>query len=272
MQDRPPCPTLRMSVMACYNIPSKTQGAEGLKKILGCVRRADERFDLIEKGDDICVGVSGGKDSLTLLLALSLYRKFCRNPFTLRAATLTMGWDMDTTPIADLCRDLDVPYHVKHTQIATIIFDQRKEKNPCSLCANMRRGVLNDLAKSLGSNKIALGHNREDVLETMLMSWVYEGRIHTFSPKTYLDRKDITIIRPLVFAPEKHILITAQAKGLPIIPTCCPAAGKTQREEMKKLLYQIQNHAPGALERMSDALCNTRQYGLWQDYPEKDRG
>ena len=235
-----------------------------MKKVLGCIRRACEDFHLIEDGDIVDVGVSGGKDSLLLLYALSLYRKFAPQRFELKGLTLTMGLEpFDTSKVAALCKKLGVEYIVRPTEIGRIIFEERHEKNPCSLCAKMRRGALNDLAKECGCNKVALGHHRDDALETLLLCLLHEGRIHTFHPKSYLSKADLTVIRPMVYLPEKHIIHVAREMQLPIIPSPCPANGATEREEMKYLLDSLCKLYPNAREMMLSALQNEAQYGLW---------
>ncbi len=235
-----------------------------MKKVLGCIRRACEDFHLIEDGDIVAVGVSGGKDSLLLLYALSLYRKFAPQRFELKGLTLTMGLEpFDTSKVAALCEKLGVEYIVRPTEIGRIIFEERHEKNPCSLCAKMRRGALNDLAKECGCNKVALGHHRDDALETLLLCLLHEGRIHTFHPKFYLSKADLTVIRPMVYLPEKHIIHVAREMQLPIIPSPCPANGATEREEMKYLLDSLCKLYPNAREMMLSALQNEAQYGLW---------
>ena len=235
-----------------------------MKDILGCLRRADQDFHMIAPGDKIAVGVSGGKDSMMLLYALALYRKFSPNPFTLHAVTLTMGFEpFDLTAVEELCRRLDVPYTIKKTRIGPIIFEERKEKNPCALCARMRRGALNDLCKEVGCNKVALGHHRDDALETLLLSLLHEGRIHTFSPVTHLTRVGLTQIRPLIYVPEKDIIHHARLLDLPIVKSPCPANGNTEREDMKELLDSLCRRYPNARELMLSALRNTKQYGLW---------
>ena len=235
-----------------------------MKKVLGCIRRACEDFHLIEDGDIVAVGVSGGKDSLLLLYALSLYRKFAPQRFEVKGLTLTMGLEpFDTSKVAALCEKLGVEYIVRPTEIGRIIFEERHEKNPCSLCAKMRRGALNDLAKECGCNKVALGHHRDDALETLLLCLLHEGRIHAFHPKSYLSKADLTVIRPMVYLPEKHIIHVAREMQLPIIPSPCPANGATEREEMKYLLDSLCKLYPNAREMMLSALQNEAQYGLW---------
>ena len=235
-----------------------------MKKILGCIRRADKDFHLIEEEDRVCVGVSGGKDSLLLLYAMSLYRRFCPLKFELCAVTLSMGWDgFDVSEIEAFARKLDVPYEVIPTQIGKVVFEERKEKNPCSLCANMRRGALNEAAKERGCNKVALGHHRDDVIETLLLSTFYEGRLHTFHPVTYLSRVDLTVIRPLVYIDEKDIIGKARELKLPIAHNPCPANGHTKRQDMKDMISELTKTIPDAPEKLLAALRNTDQYGLW---------
>ena len=235
-----------------------------MKTVLGCVRKADTDFEMIAPGDRIAVGVSGGKDSLLLLHALSLYRKFSGKDFTLQAITLKLGLEpIDVAPIAALCERLDVPYTVIDTEIAHIIFDLRKETNPCALCAKMRRGALNDAAKALGCNKVALGHHRDDAIETLLMSLLFEGRLHTFHPNTYLSRKGVTVIRPMIYVPEKHVKHMVRVLDLPVVKNPCPADGHSKREEIKSLIRTLSRDYPQIKDYMIAALRNTDQYGLW---------
>ena len=234
-----------------------------MKTVLGCIRRVDKDFDMIEDGDHIAVGVSGGKDSVLLLYALSLYQKFVHTRFTLTAITLKMGLEpFDVTPLAALCDQLEIPFVTKDTDIGPIIFEQRKEKHPCALCAKMRRGALNELAAAKGCNKVALGHHREDVLETLLLSLLFEGRLNTFHPATYLSRTGVTVIRPMVYLPEKHIIGVRKKLDLPLVHNPCPANGYTKRQEMKELLKEAAKRYPLIQERMLDALRNPAQYGL----------
>ena len=239
-----------------------------MKEVLGCIRRADKDFEMIAPGETVAVGVSGGKDSMLLLYAMALYRRFCPNKFNLVAVTLTMGLgDTDWSPVQQLCDKLDVPYVLRETEIGKVIFEERKEKNPCSLCAKMRRGALIDLCKELGATKLALGHHRDDALETFLLSLLYEGRIHTFHPTTFLSRSGVTQIRPMVYLSEKHIIHMVKELELPIIKSPCPANGHTKREDMTELLNEITKKIPNARELMLSALQNDKQYSLW----EKDK-
>ena len=246
-----------------------------MKTVLGCVRKADADFDMIAPGDRVAVGISGGKDSLLLLYALSLYRRFSHKDFTLHAITLKMGLEpFDVSGIAALCEKLDVPYHVIETEIAHIIFDVRRESNPCALGAKMRRGALTDAAKDLGSNKLALAHHRDDAIETLLMSLLFEGRLHTFHPNTYLSRRDITVIRPMIYVPEKHVKHMVKELNLPLVKNPCPADGNSKREEIKQLIRTLSRDYPQIKDYMLAALRNTDQYGLWDivqaGRPEED--
>ena len=235
-----------------------------MKTVLGCVRKADADFNMISPGDRVAVGISGGKDSLLLLYALSLYRKFSHKDFTIEAITLKMGLEpFDVSGIAALCEKLEVNYTVLETEIAHIIFDVRKESNPCALCAKMRRGALNDAAKDLNCNKLALGHHRDDAIETLLMSLLFEGRLHTFHPNTYLSRRDITVIRPMIYVPEKHVKHMVKELDLPLVKNPCPADGNSKREEIKQLIRTLSKDYPQLKDYMLSALRNTDQYGLW---------
>ena len=236
-----------------------------MKNTLGCIRRADQDFKMIEAGDRVAVGVSGGKDSLLLLYALSLYRRVRHGDFTLHALMLTTGKEVpDTSAIQHLCQELEVPLTLRHTELYEILFEIRKEENPCALCAKMRRGMLCDLCQELGCTKLALGHHREDALETLLMSLVFEGRLHTFHPKTWLSRSNVTVIRPMVYLPEKHVLHMRRILSLPVLENPCPANGHTRRQEMKELLAELSNRYPTLKDMMLSALKNDRQYGLWE--------
>jgi tRNA 2-thiocytidine biosynthesis protein TtcA len=235
-----------------------------VKKVLGCLRRADDDFEMIAPDDVILLGISGGKDSLCLLEAMARYRKFSKKAFTLHAVTLSMGYEpFDVTGIREMCQRLEVPFHYRPTQIGPIIFEERREKSPCSLCAKMRRGILHDTARELGCNKVALGHHRDDAIETLLLSLLYEGRLHTFQPVTYLSRKEITVIRPLIYAAEKHILGVSRKLNFPVVKNPCPVDGATRRQDMKELIRHMEKLVPDAPEKMLAALQNMNQYGLW---------
>ena len=227
------------------------------QQLLSITRKAVDEFHLIEKGDKIAVGISGGKDSLTLLYALAGLRRFYPNPFELEAITVDMGFgDFHTDKIQQLCDKLEVPYTVVPTEISKIIFQDRKESNPCSLCAKMRKGALNEVAKKLNCNKIAYAHHKDDVVETMLLSLIFEGRFHTFSPMTYWDRMDLTLIRPLLYVDEADIIGFKNKYDLPVEKSACPADGNTKREYAKDLLRTLNLENPGVKQRMFTAILN----------------
>ena len=225
-----------------------------MQKLLSYIRRGVDDYKMIQENDHITVGVSGGKDSLALLCGLAKLRMFYPRPFKLSAVTLDMGFGMDFSPVADLCKELQVEYVLKKTDIAEILFDIRKESNPCSLCAKMRRGALHDAALELGSHKVALGHHNDDALDTFMLSLVYEGRVNCFSPVTYLDRKDITLIRPLIYAPENYITGFAKRQELPIVKNRCPEDKRTKREYAKNLIKQLEKENPGFKTRLFTAI------------------
>ena len=228
---------------------------ENIKRILSYVRRGVDDYSMIEEGDRIAVGVSAGKDSLTLLCALAKLRIFYPKKFELTAITVDMGFEgSDFSSIAKLCEELDVPYHIIPTQISTVIFDVRKEKNPCSLCAKMRRGALYGAARELGFNKVALGHHFDDVVETFMLNLFFEGRLGCFQPVTYLSNTQITLIRPMLYMPEKDIKYFASKAELPVVKSLCPADGNTEREEMKKLLASLEKENKGLRYRIFGAI------------------
>ncbi|CDI48378.1 tRNA 2-thiocytidine biosynthesis TtcA family protein [Clostridium tetani] len=234
-----------------------------MKQLLSKFRKAITDFSLIEDGDNIAIGLSGGKDSLALLYLLSKYRVFSPEKFNIIAITIDPGTDMDFSPLKNLCQELDIPLHIIDSNIKEIVFDIRKEKNPCSLCANLRRGILNDNAKKLGCNKVALGHHKNDAIETLLLSMFYEGRISCFLPKTYLDRKDITVIRPMVYIEEAAIKRTSVKYNFPIIQNPCPANGFTKRESIKNLIESLKKDFPDLENRLLGALTNSKQLCIW---------
>ena len=235
-----------------------------MKQVLGCIRRADEKYGLIQDGDRICVGVSGGKDSLLLMYGLKLYQMFSKKKYELCAVMLDLGIvEQDTSGIEAFAREHDIDFEVKKTDIGDVVFNIRKEKSPCAMCAKMRRGALNDIAVAKGCNLVALGHNREDVLETFLLSLFYEARLNTFAPITYLGRTGVTVIRPLVFYPEKDAINAARRLELPVIPANCPVAGSTKREDMKNLLQDFRRIVPDVETRLMKAIDDTHKYGMW---------
>lgn len=230
-----------------------------MNKILSYVRRCVEDYDMIQAGDRVAVGVSGGKDSLTLLVALARLREFYPKPFTVEAYTLDMGHvdggeGMDFTGVEALCRELDVPFTLLHSEIHHIIFDLRKEKNPCSMCAKMRRGALNQALLDLGCNKVALGHHYDDAVETFFLSLFYEGRLSCFQPVTNLDRTGVIQIRPMLYLSEKTITHFAEKEQLPVVHNPCPADKNTKRQEVKELVYQLSAQYPDLKERVFGAM------------------
>ena len=211
-----------------------------MQQILSLVRRAVQDYNMIEEGDRIAVGISGGKDSLTLLTALKAMQRFYPQKYELEAITVNLGFKgMDFTPVQKLCDDIGVNYTIVKTDIGQIVFDERKEQNPCALCSKMRKGALNTKVEELGCNKIALGHNKDDVIETFLMALLYEGRIHCFSPYTYLSKRKITAIRPLIYVPERDVKGFANKEKLPVVKNQCKADGNTVREDIKKMIRAL---------------------------------
>ena len=220
---------------------------------------------MIQPGDRVALGLSGGKDSLLLLNALALYRYVRHHDFTLQAVMLLSGpTRADTSAIETLCRELDVPLTIRETDIYQILFDIRKDPNPCALCAKMRRRILCDVCTELGCNKLALAHHREDALETLMMSVIFEGRLHVFHPGAYMDRSQLTLIRPMVYLPEKYGIHMCRELNLPVLKNPCPADGHTKRQEMKELLAEMCKRYPNFKEKFLSALKNDRQYALWQ--------
>ncbi len=228
-----------------------------LQQVLSLTRRAVDDYHMIEPDDRIAVGISGGKDSLTLLYALQGLRRFYPVPFQLTAVTVDLGFgNLDLSGIEKLCQELDVPYRIVKTDIGKIVFEDRKESNPCSLCAKMRKGALNDAMKAAGCNKVAYAHHRDDVVDTMMMSLIYEGRFHTFRPVTYLDRTQITVIRPLIYMSEADVIGFVRKNNVPVVKSPCPADGHTKRETVKNLVQKINLEAPGVRERMFTAILH----------------
>ena len=221
-----------------------------MQKLMGLVRRCVDDYHMIESGDKIAVGVSGGKDSLALLILLAGLREYFDKPFELEAITIDMGLGMDYTGIAQLCEQWKVPYSLIKTGIGPIIFDYRKEKNPCSMCAKMRRGALNQAILERGFHKLALGHHYDDAVETFVMSLLFEGRISCFQPVTNLDRTGIVQIRPLLYIHEKTVDNFAQRENLPVLTNRCPVDKTTKREEVKQLIFQLSQTYPDLKERI----------------------
>lgn len=226
-----------------------------LQQVMSYVRRAIDDYSMIEEGDRIAVGISGGKDSLTLLYALNGLKRFYPLKFDIHAVTVDLGFqNLDLRGIESLCKELDVEYTIVKTDISDIVFHQRKEENPCSLCAKMRKGALNDAIKAAGCNKVAYAHHKDDVVETMLLSLIFEGRFHTFSPVTFLDRTCLTVIRPLIYMNESDVVGFVNKNHVPVVKSPCPADGHTKREYVHELLRQLNKENPGVKERMFTAV------------------
>lgn len=225
-----------------------------LRKMQSAARRAITDFNLIEDNDAVAVGVSGGKDSLTLLYVLAAMRVYMPQKFTVKALMLDLGYKCDTSEFERFCEKIDVECIIKQTDIANVVFDVRHEKNPCSLCAKMRRGALNELAVESGCNKVALGHHFDDVIETFYMSLIYEARLSCFDAKSYLDRVGVTVIRPLIYIEEKDIINFAEREKLPIIHNPCPADGFTKRQYVKNLLADLERDNPDVKHRIFRAV------------------
>ncbi len=226
-----------------------------LQRILSFARRAIDDYGMIESEDKVAVGISGGKDSMALLCALASLRRFYPKPFSLCAITVDMGFKgSDFSPIARYCESIDVEYHVAKTDIAEIIFDVRKEPNPCSLCSKMRRGVLHSTAKEMRATRVALGHHFDDAVDTFMLNLFFEGRIGCFSPVSYLSRSDLYLIRPLLYAPEKEIAYFMRHADVPIVESLCPENRNTERERMKDLLLRLEKDYPGLRHRIFGAI------------------
>ena len=231
-----------------------------MQRILSHMRKAIEEYKMIEEGDKIAVCLSGGKDSITMLHAFKNLQIFYPKKFDIIAISVNPGFEFfDTSFLEDICNKIDVPLFIEKSNAKEIVFDIRKEKNPCSLCANLRRGVINSIANREGCNKIALGHNQDDVLETFLLNLLYAGNIGTFSPVSYMDRSKVTLIRPLVYTPEKEIKRYIKRNEISVMAKVCPMDGTSKREDMKNLIFSLSKNIPmiranlfGAIQRNLD--------------------
>ncbi len=233
-----------------------------LQQLYSPVRRALTDYNMIEENDRIAIGVSGGKDSLALCYALAGLQKFYPKHFSIVGIAVDLGFgDFDLTEVQKLCDSLSIPLHVEHTQIGPIVFEERKESSPCSLCAKMRKGALNDAALKLGCNKIAYAHHMDDIVETMFLSLLYEGRFYAFSPVTHLDKTNLTVIRPLMYLTEADIIGFQHKYQLPVVKNPCPADGITRREYVKELVRKINRDNPGAKKRIFRAIIDGKIEG-----------
>ena len=226
-----------------------------MQRILSYIRKAVEDYNMIEDGDKIAVGLSGGKDSIALLMGLKNLQRFYPKKFELIAISINPGFEFFNSEfLQKTCTNLDIQYIEEESHIKEIVFDIRNEKNPCSLCANLRRGILNSTAIREGCNKIALGHNEDDVLETFFLNLLYGGNINTFAPKSYMDRSEITLIRPLIYAPEKSIKTFVKKNNIEVMPKCCPMDGVSKREDIKKLIWEFQKEIPNVKANIYGAI------------------
>ncbi len=234
-----------------------------LQQLMSPVRRAVDDFKMINSGDKLAVGLSGGKDSIAMLSALAGLKRFYPNPFEIVAVRIDTGIGYDKNEeiaLKEYVESLGVTYHVEKTEIYQVVFEERKEKNPCSLCANMRRGALNQTAKNLGCNKVCLGHHADDLIETFFLSMIYEGRLSTFHPVTYLSKADISVIRPMIYV--KEHMIKSFCKDKPILKNPCPVDKFTQREEVKKTIEELSTKYPLLKDNVFNALVNDDRHNL----------
>lgn len=231
------------------------------KWFLSTVKRTMIKYNMIRQGDRIAIGLSGGKDSSALLYILTLVQEHAPVNFSMQAVFVELGWGMDTAPMERYCKMLGIPLHVEDTNIATIVFDHKKEQNPCSLCAKMRRGALHGAAQKLGCNRVALGHHLDDAIETFFLNLIYSGRLDTFKPYTYLDRRNLELIRPLICIPEKTLGSLSHLESLPSMHNPCPVAGETKRRGMRDIVNFINARYPWSYQRFITAL---EKRGIWK--------
>lgn len=237
-----------------------------MQRILSYVRKAIDNYNMIEEGDKIAVGLSGGKDSISLLMALKALQRFYPHKFSLVAISVNPGFEFfDSTFLKQTCEKIGVEYIEAKSDIKQIVFDIRQEKNPCSLCANLRRGILNSTAMENGCNKLALGHNEDDVLETFFLNFLYAGNLSTFAPISYMDRSEITLIRPLIYAPEKEIRKFIKRNEISVMPKTCPMDGVSKREYMKNLIYQLVIDIPNVRANIIGAIKRANING-WKEF------
>ncbi len=234
------------------------------KWFLSRVKQTVIRYAMIAEGDNIALGVSGGKDSSALLYILSLVRDHAPFPFSLQAIFVDLGWGMDVTPLEDLCRRLQIPLHVESTLIARIVFERREEKNPCSLCAKLRSGALHKAARELGCNRVALGHHLDDVIQTFFLNLLHSGKLDTFKPHTYLDKSDLYLIRPLVAVREQTLAAVVRQENLPVVENLCPMADKTERKKMEEIVFYLVQRHPELYQRFLTAM---EKSGIWPEGP-----
>ncbi len=240
------------------------------RRLLGRVKKAITDFGMIADGDRVAVGMSGGKDSTSLLHALCLIKRSAPVKFSLEAVFVDMGWLMDVPLLQEFCRSRDITLHVVKTDIAEIVFEARREDSPCALCAHLRRGAFHGKALELGCSKVALGHHLDDAIETFFMSLFYTGQMRTFSPSTFLDRSGLTMIRPLIYLPSDDIRAWAGMENLPVLVNPCPASGRTKRDEARELVTELAARYPDLKARFLNALQNFDRRNLWPDIQRRE--
>ncbi|MBM7562644.1 tRNA lysidine(34) synthetase [Fusibacter tunisiensis] len=237
-----------------------------MKKLLGIMRRTIESYGMISDGDRVAVGLSGGKDSMALLMLLKKYQSFAPVKFHLEAITVDMGFNTFNLEAAQaFCKMLDVPYEIAKTDIAKVVFEIREEKNPCALCANMRRGVLSDVMKARGLNKLALGHHQDDALSTLFLNMLYAGKLNTLEYISYLSRADIHVIRPFLDAPESEVIRTIQSEKIPVLKSPCPMDRRTKRESINQMLENLEKEVPHSRKSLVTAMRNEAQCNLFKN-------
>lgn len=238
--------------------------------IMDKMRKAIIDYGMIDNDTPIMVGLSGGKDSFALLYMLAQFLRRSKHKYRLAAGHIDLGYGDDLQRMQQFCDEINVPLFIEKTNISEVVFDIRKEKNPCSLCAKMRRGALNSLAKQNGYDKVALGHHLDDVTETLLLNICFEGRVDSFKPVTWLSNQQVTVIRPFIYVPEKDIIKFAESLQLPVINSCCPANTATKRQDMKAVVEQLETISPGCKQRVVRALRDL-QGNDWHDLYTKNR-
>lgn len=241
------------------------------KTIFTPVKKTVARYKMIEEGDRIAVGASGGKDSSSLLYILSALKRHLPYSFSVHAVLVHMGWQIDIALLEKFCKELGIPLHIEKTQIARVVFERKKEKNPCSLCAKLRRGYLHQAALKLGCNKVALGHHLDDALQTFFLNLIYTGNLSTFKPRTYLSKTGLTLIRPMVYLPQKTLLNLHRYHNLPVLENPCPAEDKTKRTDMEQLVNSLAGQYPGLHERFITAMENLKPEDFWYPLPRPRR-
>lgn len=237
-----------------------------MQKILSHMRKAIEDYNMIEENDKIAICLSGGKDSITMLHAFKTLQRFYPKKFDIIAISINPGFEFfDTNLLQEMCDKLEIPLFVENNHAQEIVFEIRKEKNPCSLCANLRRGTINSIAIREGCNKIALGHNEDDVLETFFLNLLYAGNLSTFAPTSYMDRSKITLIRPMIYIPEKEVRKFVKRQSIEVMPKVCPMDGISKRESIKELIAKLVKDIPTVRANVMGAIKRANING-WKEF------